>query len=272
MFERAQQALVKNKKAPAKNKAVGENEYILTLKLFCGHCKEMMVGWSGTGKAKKIHRYYMCNNKKKKICEKKNVRKKRIEDTVIQLCREMLTDENIEKIAHDVIAFNEAEQRNNLTLKRLQKSISENKKQRDNLMDTLKICKDIRAKRIILTELSQMDKEAEDLQTQLVVEESRKIRITHREIVFFLKDLQNGDITDIKYRKTLLKVLVDKIYLYDDGRLTIVFYNGDTTTEIDTNLIDDIEKDVPVCYGGGEYYTDNDGPPLYCSNNPGNNG
>lgn len=262
LFERAQKTLSKNKKAPAKNKAVGDNEYLLTLKLFCGHCKELMTGWSGTGKAGKIHRYYMCNGRKKKLCRKKNVRKNRIEDIVVEQCRKILTDENIEKIASDVIAFNESEQQNNINLKRLEKLISDNKKQQGNLMNTLKLCEDDDTKRMILAELSQMGKEEKELQIQLAIEESRKVKITRREIVFFLKDLQNGDVSNIKYRKILINVLVNKIYLYDDGRLTIVFNNGDTTTEVDVNLIEDIENDIPIQRENGSYFIGNDGPPL----------
>jgi len=262
LFERAGQELKKNQKATARNKAIGENEYLLTLRLFCGHCKELMTGWSGTGKAKRIHRYYMCNGKKKKLCNKKNVRKKSIEDTVIYECRKILTDENIEKIANEVIAYNESEQQNNDNLKRLEKLISDNEKQKSNLMDTLKLCEDEDTKRMILSELSQMGKTAKDLQIQLAIEESRKVRITRREIVFFLKDLQNGDVSDVKYRKTLIRVLIDKIYLYDDGRLTIIFYNGDKTIEIDVNLIDEIERDIPV--EEGCYFMDDSAPPRIC--------
>ena len=262
LFERAGQALAKNKKAPAKNKAVGENEYLLTLRLFCGHCKELMTGWSGTGKAGKIHRYYMCNGKKKKLCGKKNVRKEQIEDIIIYQCRKILTDENIEKIANEVVAFNESEQQNNVNLKRLEKLIADTHKQKSNLMSTLKLCEDDDTRRILLSELFLMDKEAKELQIQLSIEENRKVKISRLEIVFFLKDLQNGDMSDIKYRKTLISVLVNKIYLYDDGRLTIIFNNGDTTTEIDTNLIDNIEKDVPVCYDNKSYFIGNDGPPM----------
>ena len=261
LFERAQQALNINKKAPAKNKAVGENEYLLTLRLFCGHCKELMTGWSGTGKANKIHRYYMCNGRKKKRCNKKNVRKGRIEDTVVHECRKILTDENIEKIASDVIAFNESEQRNNNNLKRLEKLLADNDKHKSNLMDTLKLCEDDDTKRMILSEISVMGKEAKELEIQLAIEESRKVKMTRREIVFFLKDLQNGDVSDVKYRKTLISVLVNKIYLYDDGRLTIIFNNGDTTTEVDVNLIDSIERDIPVCSHDGGYFIGDDRPP-----------
>ena len=46
LFYLVQSLMNKNKSAPARTR--GENEYLLTTKLFCGHCKEMMVGYGGT--------------------------------------------------------------------------------------------------------------------------------------------------------------------------------------------------------------------------------
>ena len=272
LFERVQQTVAKNKKGPARNKATGDNEYLLTFKLFCGHCRELMTGWSGTGKSGKLHPYYKCNSTRTKIktCDKKNVRRDSIENTVIKLCREALTDDKIEEIATEVVAFNEAEQRNNEVLKELKKLVSDNKKQQDNLMGTLKLCEDDDTKRMILSEMSKMGKVAKELEYQLALEESRKITITRREIVFFLKDLQNGDVENIKYRKVLINVFVNKVYLYDDGRLTVFFNNGDTTTEVDTALIDKIEADVLDKSGTSGYFIGDSRPvhgtypnPLY---------
>ena len=48
LFYRVQSMMNKNKNAPARTH--GEGEYLLTTKLFCGHCKEMMVGYGGTSK------------------------------------------------------------------------------------------------------------------------------------------------------------------------------------------------------------------------------
>jgi hypothetical protein len=267
LFERVQQTLETNKKAPAKNKAVGKDEYILTFKLFCGHCKTSMVGWSGTGKSGGLYRYYICKGKLKGTCDKQRVRKEMIEDTVIQQCRKTLTDDNIEKIAKDVVAYNEAEQQNNVHLKMLEKQLAENKRHQTNLMNALKICDNEDLQTKIMVELSQMEKQAKELQTQLAIEENRKIKIARREIVFFLKDLQNGDVSDIKYRKTLINALVSRIYLYDDGRLTIILYSGDNTVSIDINLIDDIEREINANCGVGSYYMgDNPSPKSYNPN------
>jgi len=244
LFERVQQVLRANKIAPARKRARGKDEYILTLKLFCGHCKEPMSGYSGRGKRKK-YLYYKCNGRKNKICNKKNVRKEHLEDTVIEECRRILTDENIEKIASEIVAYNVAEQSNNEYLKGLHRAIVKNKKEQGNLMRSLKSSKNEKARQMVMDELGRLGEEETALQIDLTREENRKLTIDHDEIAFFLTDLQNGDVTDMKYRKMLINVLVDKIYLYDDGKLTIVCYNGDTTVEIETNVIDKIEKN---CY------------------------
>ena len=69
LFERVQEQLAKNKKAPARHKA--EDDYLLTTKLYCGKCGSFMVGESGTSHTMKVHRYYRCvNTKKKNLCDK----------------------------------------------------------------------------------------------------------------------------------------------------------------------------------------------------------
>lgn len=54
LFDRVQERMAANKKAPAKHKA--EDEYLLTTKLFCGKCKCMMVGESGTSRNETTYR------------------------------------------------------------------------------------------------------------------------------------------------------------------------------------------------------------------------
>ena len=62
----------RTKKAPARHKA--EDDYLLTTKLYCG---KVPLWWeSGTSHTMKVHRYYRCvNTKKKKLCDKKAVKK-----------------------------------------------------------------------------------------------------------------------------------------------------------------------------------------------------
>ena len=100
LFYKVQEILEKNKRAPARTR--GEGEYLLTTKLFCGHCKNMMIGYCGTGKYGAKYHYYICKEVRKKRCDKKIISKKLIEDRVIEECLKLLTDENIHFIAKKV--------------------------------------------------------------------------------------------------------------------------------------------------------------------------
>ena len=122
LFYRVQSMMSKNKNAPARTH--GEGEYLLTTKLFCGHCKEMMVGYGGTSKTGRQYHYYMCKNARRKKCGKKIVSKSYIEDRVVNECLKMLTEEKIRFIAKKV-AEECAKSPDNLTAKALKKAIRE---------------------------------------------------------------------------------------------------------------------------------------------------
>ena len=55
-----------------------------------------------------------------------------------------------------------------------------------------------------------------------------------------MSELKKGNINDIKYRKTLINVFVNSIYLYDD-KITFIFNSGDAPVTVDTGLLDEIE-------------------------------
>ena len=138
-FNKVHDIMFKNKKAPARARA--KTEYLLTTKLFCGHCKESMTGYSGTSKTGKLHNYYMCNNARKKLCDKKSVQKDYIEDLVVEQAREVLTDDNIKRIAEEVVKIADKE-RESTALKRLNKMLKENEqeieivlKKQDSILD-----------------------------------------------------------------------------------------------------------------------------------------
>ena len=75
LFWEAHMIMQKNKKAPARAKAVVD--YLLSTKLFCGYCKTAMTGVSGTSStADRKYHYYQCvANRRDKSCDKKTVRK-----------------------------------------------------------------------------------------------------------------------------------------------------------------------------------------------------
>lgn len=107
VFKDAQDMLEKNKKAPSRLKAVGEN-YLLTTKLFCGHCLCAMTGDSGHSRNGAIHQYYKCVSRRKRNhcdCKKTTDRKAYIENLVIHGVLDALTDEKIDKMAREISAL-----------------------------------------------------------------------------------------------------------------------------------------------------------------------
>lgn len=216
----------KKKKAPARAKA--HESYILSTKLFCGYCKSAMTGVSGKGKMGKKYFYYQCvTNRKDKSCKKGTVNKSYIEELVITETRKLLTRDNIDKIASEVVLLCEQE-RNTDNLKRLKRLLKENERATENLLKALESGQliDILAERI-----SQKKKEHDDLERQIFMEKTSNTVPTVNEIRFFLNQFRKGDINDAKYRQALVDTFVNKIYLYDD-KMTVLYNTQDSHSEM----------------------------------------
>ena len=235
LFAKVQKRLEINKKAPARGKA--KEEFILTTKLFCGHCREMMVGVSGTGRHGKIHSYYSCNSSRKKLCKKKNIRKKYIEDFIITQCSSLLTTENISKIAREVVAVCERE-RDNPNLKRLGKLLKENDKATMNLIKALELGE---ISDIVSARIQEKRKERAEIEKQITIEKLGQVNITEPEIKFFLTQLRKGNVDDLRYRKTLVNIFVNAIYLYDD-KITLILNSGGRPVKVNEGLLEEIEQ------------------------------
>ena len=134
LFDRVQERMAANKKAPAKHKA--EDEYLLTTKLFCGKCKCMMAGEIGTSQNDTTYRYYKCPGVKyHRGCDKKTVRKAWIEDLVIQQIKEIIFDDDlIEKLADIVISVQEQE---NTVVQVLQRQLVKIEKGIENMLNAI---------------------------------------------------------------------------------------------------------------------------------------
>ena len=238
LFYKVQEILAKNKYAPAHSKA--KQEYLLTTKLFCGKCREMMTGIKGTSHTGAAYYYYKCNNAKKKTCDKKAVQKDWIEDLVVAECRKLLTPSNIDKIAHEVVELCERE-KDRSNLRRIGKLIKENERKQTNLMTALSECSIESVRRSLYEEIARLNEEHDALSSEYAVEESSAVTLTITEVKFFLTQLRKGNVKSQSYRKTLINVFVNAIYLYDD-KLTIYFNSGDTPITVDSEIVDMVES------------------------------
>ena len=196
-------------------------DYILTGKLYCGHCMDLMMGTSGTSRHKQTYRYYTCSNAPKN-CNKKNVRKDLLEERIIQTCRNLLSDAVIEKVKRAVIEQNRIDEES-AELIRLREEIKTTEGRIDKLLDQIEDgLNSIRA----AERLQQREQELSELKRQLKREESKQVKLDPKRIVEYLTIVRDGSIDNIQYKKMLVNTLIDRIYLYDDHFLIMLNYSG----------------------------------------------
>lgn len=229
-FDSARRMLNFHSKSPAASMDI---QYLLTGKLYCGHCKEPMIGMSGTGKSGNKFAYYSCANKRRgdKTCNKRNVRKEDIEAAVVaRTLAYVLTDEAIAKIADAAVKLQEAE-RDTSVLDGLKNRLRETDNALKNIMRAIEagIFNNTTAAR-----MQQLEEEKLSLLNQIADEETEKPFISKDQILYILDCFRHGDPADESFRERIIDIFVAKIYLYDDNRLQIIYnYNNQTS---DTEL------------------------------------
>ena len=241
LFKKVQDKMTVNKKAPARARA--KAEYLLTTKLFCGYCKSMLVGHSSNQISTKgiIYNYYKCKNSGgSKTCKKKMVMKDYIEDIVVNECRALLTPKNIRRIAKEVVKIS-ASMDDSSELKRLENLLKTAHEEKNNQMASIRKCTNDVVREMIIEDLSKIAADIKELERQITIEKSRHYIMTEEQIIERLAKLATGDINNSVYRKTLIKLFVNKIFLYDD-KFTITFNTGDEEVTITDILLDKMES------------------------------
>lgn len=225
LFDRAQEKMAKNKKAPARHKA--EDDYLLTTKLFCGYCGAYLCGESGTSRTGAVHHYYKCVSVKKKRtdCHKKPVRKEWLEDMVVNATMKMLmSDATIDAIVSALMTLQDEE---NVNLPLYEKQLRETKTAIDNLLNAIQQGLLTRSTK---ERLDALEAAQDELENKIACEKLAKPRITEEQLRFFLEKFRKMDVANQAQRKMLIDTFVNAIFLYDDKVvLTYNFHEGTET-------------------------------------------
>ncbi len=237
LFDRVQEKLSKNAKAPARHKA--EDDYVLTTKLFCGKCGKYMVGESGTGNNGTVYHYYKCvNTKKKHKCDMRNIKKQLIEDNVIKHTLDMLSDDKLlDKIADKMITCLNKE---NTNLKLLNKQLHDVEKKIDNILDAIE-------KGIITgstkSRLEKLEDEKNKLAESIDIEKANNIPITKEQILYWFSNFKDLDMKVLRNRQFIVDTFINSIYLYDD-KLTITYNIENKTEELSLKDIESSDMEL----------------------------
>ena len=235
LFDRVQEKLAQNRKAPARHKA--EDDYLLTTKLFCGYCGAYLCGESGKSRNGTVHHYYKCVSVKKKRtdCKKKPVRKQWLEDLVVnEVMKVVMDDQAIEAIVSMVM---DLQDRENTSLPLYEQQLREAETGIQNLLNAIQqgiLTKSTKSR------LEELEAAKEDLEIKIANEKIAKPRISPEFVTFWLHKFRKLDVRQQSHRKMLIDAFVNAIYLYDD-KLVLTFNYKDGTRTI---TLDDVKDAV----------------------------
>lgn len=237
LFEIVQMRIEQNKHSPAKAKA--HEDYLLTGKLYCGYCKSLMVGESGTSKQGNMHYYYKCSNRKRfHACHKETVRKAELEDLVIKSTLTHILDTDIiEDITEQILKIQE-ENRSTSELEVLKQQLAEVNSFIKNILTAIK-------KGIITEstqeELEKLEAEKIELEKKITLAEyDASVYLTRERIQFWFEQFAEFDFNDEGARQYLVNYFINRIILYDDLLIIIYNHDGDNRTELGINEIEKV--------------------------------
>ena len=240
LFDRVQERLAKNKKAPARFKAK-EELYLLSTKLHCGLCGAFMVGESGTSKTMKFHQYYKCvSAKNHKGCKKKSVKKSWIEDIVINETMRTIMDDSVVEYIADLVM--ELQQRENTDLPRFKEQLTETEKAIENMLNAIQqgIFNKSTKQR-----LDDLEAAKSDLDIKILQEEMQRPLLTRAQVIFWIHRFRKLDITQADQRQRLVDSFINAIYLYDDKIILTFNYKEGCKTVALCDIIGAADNNAP---------------------------
>lgn len=220
--------------------------YLLTGKIYCGHCKSPMIGRSGTSKTGRLYAYYACRKQvKEKACDKEQVGREYIERQVAKALRDYaLQDSVIEWLADISIEY----QKKHLEppeLALLKAQLKQTESGIKNIMTAIE--------QGIITpttkeRLNELEDQKADLQAKITLKTpDKRLQLSRDDIISALSLVRVGDLDDKNYQELLINMFLRAVYVYDD-RLKIIYNytrEGHDTAEIPFD-IDSVDEDTGV--------------------------
>lgn len=174
----------------------------------------------------KVHRYYRCvNTKKKKLCDKKAVKKDWIEDLVVNYTMKAIMNDAVMERLIDMLM--ELQKKESTDLPLLKKQLAETEKGINNMLNAIQAG-------IFTPSTKQRLDELEETKSQLEVsilqEEMHKPLLTREQIAFFIYRFRKFDVTKREQRQRLIDSFVNAVYLYEDKIILTFNYKDGSKT------------------------------------------
>ena len=203
----------------------GNEDYLLTGKLFCGYCYAPMVGMSGRSHVGREHYYYACQTRRTKhACHKENVRKDSIEAEVVRAVQTtILNDETVEWIA-DAILEASKQFKAQTRLAEYEAALKDVKKQIANLIHAIELGV---AGEEVKARMDDLQEEKRKYEGLIAIEKISIQDYDRTTILGYLESIRHGDVANKEFQRVVIRDFVKAVYVYDDHLKLIVDFTGD---------------------------------------------
>lgn len=203
-----------------------EKPYILSGKLFCGYCGNLMTAETGTSQTGKLHHYYKCfgRKKNKKSCGKKSYRQQDLEDLVFKTTIEyVLRPEVIQQVAEQVASKFNSEITKTAALENFESELKAKDKAINALLSAIEqgvVTKSTKERLLTL------ETQKEEIEVKIALEKARQIKpLEVDKVKAFLNLFAHKKYKDDQEKNEFFNSFINRVILYDDR--VLIFYNTD---------------------------------------------
>ena len=215
LFDKCQQQVKRHRAAPSAKR----EHFLLTGKLFCGHCGTRMTGDSGTSKGGRAHYYYTCEGRRRRRqCGKKSVPKEKVEAAVLgQLAALVFSDDFVEAVADRCMEYQERE-RDNSALRALVARQKDNAAAIANLLRAIEMGIVTPSTKSRLLEL---ESERAEIEHGIACQQLEEPKVNREDVVAYLRRFRAGEPGGLEWRMILVDAFLNAAFVFDDGTLVI---------------------------------------------------
>lgn len=217
LFDEVQKMIDRHHRSPAA-KASPEG-FLLTGKLFCGECGELMTGDGGTSKSGRVYNYYTCKGRRRKRCDMDRAPKELVEDAVVRALMDVVADDALcETIADRFMDWQDRQAAEDGTLRALETQLRQTETAIANLISMLEqgiVTESIKSR------LLELEAAKADLAVGIANAKIKAPRVERSDVIWFIKSFRDLDRTDAGWKISLVDTFLKAAYLYRDGRLLL---------------------------------------------------
>ena len=259
LYDKCQTMVEQHHRAPA---AKRDTNFLLTAKLFCGHCGEPMTGDGGTSRSGRVYSYYICNGRRAHKCKKERAAKDWIEQLVVdELVKLIHTDGFIEEVADRCMEYQKRE-KDRSALNALEARQKENEKAIQNMMAAIEAGIITPSTK---TRLMELEAERAQIEKGIAKELMAEPDLERDQVIYFLERFRDGDVNDEMYRAFLVDTFLNAAYLYDDDRLVLVLNYTGENSKVTLDIVDKATNGAGCTCSALAPYTAPDGSNLNTS-------